>query len=82
MWLITVWDTPNVFATERVSSMSLFETFVQTELPQRAVMLTDYNTGGYTGNPNSATLDKIKFAPSARGSSIARAVSVAKAYSD
>jgi hypothetical protein len=63
MWLITVWDTPNVFATERVSSMSLFETFVQTELPQRAVMLTDYNTGGYTGNPNSATLDKIKFAP-------------------
>lgn len=43
--------------------MSAFETFVNTELPQRAVMLTAYNTGGYTGDPRAATLDKIKFAP-------------------
>jgi len=40
-----------------------FEFFVNTELPQRAVMLTAYNTGGYTGDPRSATLDKIKYAP-------------------
>jgi hypothetical protein len=40
-----------------------FEIFVNTELPQRAVMLTDLNTGGYVGNPNSAVLDKIKYAP-------------------
>lgn len=43
--------------------MSLFEDFVSIELPQRAVMLTDANTGGYVGNPNSAVLDKIRFAP-------------------
>ena len=42
---------------------TLFETFVNLELPQRAVMLTDYNTSGYTGNPNSSVLAKINTAP-------------------
>lgn len=40
-----------------------FETYIQAELPQRAVMLTNLNTSGFTGDPNTATLDKIKYAP-------------------
>jgi hypothetical protein len=40
-----------------------FEIFVNTELPQRAVMLTSANTSGYTGDPNLSGLAKMNFAP-------------------
>jgi hypothetical protein len=44
--------------------MTAFEDFVNTELPQRATMLTSSNTGGFTGDPNGGGAPaKVQVAP-------------------